>query len=237
VRLFKYVAPEDFNDPFEIVPHLAAFLPPGHEDAYLNQLEPDAQVMFEEALDETLAALPFPPELLAAGRELILQRFSGSDVIRLMRDMLPEIVERAKPTFGRHIQEGFGERIGVLSLAESPTNLLMWAHYGACHRGFAIEFDAAHSFFNQSAPPVAIGRLLKVIYAIDRPSIVAYDPTIPVETYADRLIKDLLLTKGQDWAYEQEWRMILPLDDQANHPHEIDGRVHLFGFQKMPSSE
>jgi hypothetical protein len=244
VRLFKYVSPErvdillnghirftaaaDFNDPFEIVPHLAAFWPSGHEDAYLKQLEPDARVMFEGALAEKLAALPLPPEVLAAGRELILQQFSSSKVIGLLKDMLPKIVELAKPKFVRHIREGLGERIGVLSLAESPTNLLMWAHYGACHRGFAIEFDAAHSFFNQTAPTMAIGRLMKVIYATDRPSIVAYDPTVPIETHTDRLIKDLLLTKGRDWAYEQEWRMILPLDDQASHPHEIDGRVHLF---------
>jgi hypothetical protein len=248
MRLFKYVSPErvdillngrirftqaaDFNDPFEIVPHLAAFLPPGDEDAYLGQLAPDAQVMFEQALDKELATLPLPPELLAAERMLILQQFSGSDAIQLMKNMLPKIIEYGRPTFGRHVQEDVGERIGVLSLAESPTNLLMWAHYGSCHRGFAIEFELSHPFFNQTAPPAAIGRLMKVVYSNSRPAIVAYDPSIPIETYADRLITDLLLTKGRDWAYEQEWRMVLPLDDQTKYPHEIDGRLHLFAIPR-----
>jgi hypothetical protein len=244
VNLFKYVAPErvdvllngrlrftqaaDFNDPFEIVPHLAAFLPVEHEDKYLQQLTPDGQVMFEEAIDRELGSLPLPPELKALGRKLILQRYGGADVTRLMKEMLPEIIERGKPTFGRSIQERLGERIGVLSLAESPRNLLMWAHYGSCHRGFAIEFDGSHSFFSQTLPPTTVGRLMKVVYSLKRPAITAYDPSVAVEVYASRLITDLLLTKSKDWEYEQEWRMVLPVDDQQRYPHEIDGRFHLF---------
>lgn len=248
MNLFKYVEPKrvdvllngrvrftqaaDFNDPFEIVPHLAAFLPAEHQDEYLDQLTPDAQVMFEEAIDGELGSIPLPPELKALGRELILQRYGGADVTRLMKEMFPKIIEHGKPTFGRSIQERVGERIGVLSLAESPRNLLMWAHYGSCHRGFAIEFDASHSFFSQTAPPATIGRLMKVVYSVKRPEIIAYDPSVPVEVYASRLITDLLLTKGQDWEYEQEWRMVLPLDDQQRHPHEIDGRSHLFSVPR-----
>lgn len=244
MNLFKYVAPErvdillngrlrftqaaDFNDPFEIVPHVAAFLPAEHEDEYLQQLNPDAQVMFEEAVDRELEGLPLPPELKALGRTLILQQYGAADVTRMMKQMLPEIIERGKPTLGRNIQERIGERIGVLSLAESPVNLLMWAHYGSCHRGFAIEFDGTHPFFQQTVPPATIGRPMKVVYSISRPAITAYDPRVAVEVYATRLITDLLLTKGQDWAYEQEWRMVLPLDDEQNYPHEIDGRFHLF---------
>jgi len=55
---------------------------------------------------------------------------------------------------------------------------------------------------------------------------------VAVEVYASGLITDLLLTKGQDWAYEQEWRMVLPLDDQQHYPHEIDGRFHLFSVPR-----
>jgi hypothetical protein len=244
MNLYKYVTPErvdvllngrlrltqaaDFNDPFEIVPHVAALLPAEHEDDYLRELNPDAQVMFEEAIDRELQNLPLPPELKALGRKLLLQTYGGTDVTRMMKDMLPEIIERGKPTLGRSIQERLGERIGVLSLAESPKNLLMWAHYGSCHRGFAIELNGAHPFFNQTVPPSSIGRLMKVVYSVSRPAIIAYNPGVPAEEYASQLITDLLLTKGKDWEYEQEWRMVLPLDDQQRYPHEIDGRFHLF---------
>ena len=207
---------------------MAAFLPAEHEDEYLEQLNPNAQVMFEEAVDRELERLPLPPELKALGKRLILQQYGAADVTRMMKQVLPDIIERGRPRLGRNVQERVGERIGVLSLAESARNLLMWAHYGACHRGFAIEFDGSHAFFRQTVPPAIIGRLMKVVYATKRPAMVAYDPSVAVEIYASRFITDLLLTKGEDWAYEQEWRMVLPLDDQQNYPHEVDGRFHLF---------
>jgi len=134
----------------------------------LRELNPDAQVMFEETIDRELEKLPLTPELKALGRRLILQQYGGADVTRMMKQVLPEIVERGKPTLGRNIQNRIGERIGVLSLAESPRNLLMWAHYGSCHRGFAIEFDGSHPFFSQTVPPGTIGRLMKVVYAVRR---------------------------------------------------------------------
>ena len=79
-----------------------------------------------------------------------------------------------------------------------------------------------------SAARGAIGRLSKVVYAAERPAIIAYDPSLPVEQYGERLIRDVLLTKGLDWEYEQEWRMILPLEDPQNFPHTVSGRLHLF---------
>jgi hypothetical protein len=70
MRLYKYVAPgrvdilanrlirltqiTDFNDPFEVVPYVSAFMPVEHEQPYLAQFEPDAQRMLEEAVERGL---------------------------------------------------------------------------------------------------------------------------------------------------------------------------------------
>jgi hypothetical protein len=61
--------------------------------------------------------------------------------------------------FNEYVQQAFAEdkthgetiraQIGVLSLTAEPGSLLMWAHYADHHRGFAIEFDALHSFLHQ----------------------------------------------------------------------------------------
>ena len=135
------------------------------------------------------------------------------------------------PTFGRSFQEKFGERFGVLSLSANPTSLLMWAHYADCHRGFVIGFRSEHPFLNRNEAAGAIGRVFPVTYAENRPAITAYDPTIPIEEHADRLIREILLTKSVEWAYEVEHRVILPLDDQTLYPHEItQDNCHLFAF-------
>ncbi|MBK4366869.1 DUF2971 domain-containing protein, partial [Enterobacter hormaechei] len=34
----------------------------------------------------------------------------------------------------------------ILSLTETPTNILMWGHYAQAHSGFIIEFDINHPF-------------------------------------------------------------------------------------------
>ena len=31
--------------------------------------------------------------------------------------------------------------VGVFSLSEDPTNMLMWSHYGSNHEGIAIDFE------------------------------------------------------------------------------------------------
>jgi DUF2971 family protein len=144
--------------------------------------------------------------------------------------MLPALLNCMRPTFGRDFQGKFADRYGILSLSEVPTSLLMWAHYGNCHRGFAIELDGDHAFFRPPSGQGPIGRLLKVTYTVDRPALTMYDPSIAPEQYANNLIDALLLTKSADWRYECEYRMVLPLDDPATFPHRVDGRNHLFPF-------
>lgn len=242
MRLYKYVAPDrvdtlanrrirftqatDFNDPFEVVPHVAAFLPVEHEDAYFAQFEADGQRMLEEAVEKHLGTAGLPLAL----KDLALRhsRITGSNVVNLVKTLMPRVVNQMKPTFGRQFQQRFGERFGVLSLSEIPTSLLMWADYGDCHRGFVIEFDSSSTFFSPCAARGAIGLLAKVVYTAERPAIIAYDPSLRVEEYAERLIRNVLLTKGLDWEYEQEWRMVLPLDDPQGFPHTVIDRLHLF---------
>jgi hypothetical protein len=96
-----------------------------------------------------------------------------------------------------------------------------------------IEFESSSPFMAPSAARGAIGRLSKVVYAAERPAIVAYDPSVPDEVLKERLIRDVLLTKGLDWEYEHEWRIILPLDDPHNYPHSVSGRLHLFPLPSM----
>lgn len=40
-------------------------------------------------------------------------------------------------------------KFGVLSLTETPDNLLMWSHYATSHKGFVLELDTDHKVFSQ----------------------------------------------------------------------------------------
>jgi len=87
------------------------------------------------------------------------------------------------------------DKLGVFCLSETWKSMLLWAHYGNEHRGAVIEFDTAR------LDPEAIGRIAsleKVQYSPNRIDFIARGMK-PLDT---------LLYKGEDWAYEKEWRLI-----------------------------
>jgi DUF2971 family protein len=112
--------------------------------------------------------------------------------------------------FGRHMEEAFARdrrkaeeirgRIGVLSLAADPLNLLMWSHYADEHKGFVLEFDARHPFFHQRrAKDDPFHHVRRVRYQRERPGT-------QIEAFLDPAV---LLTKSLEWKYEREWRMLV----------------------------
>jgi hypothetical protein len=94
----------------------------------------------------------------------------------------------------RFADESYSQR-GISCFSESPTETLLWSHYGGGHRGFCLEFDTGCQWL---AP------LHRVRYATD----------LPVLNVVDILCGDrsnvlwTLLTKAECWSYEREWRAI-----------------------------
>lgn len=245
MKLYKYLIPErtdildncslrftqaqDFNDPFEVLPNIDAIMPPEKLRGYLAQFEDgmrrDFDVMVREKLTE--AGLPEELSILLPYESL---KAMGLDFVGFTERLLPTLLTTERERFSTRIQQTTGERIGILSLSENPTSLLMWAHYAASHHGFALEFDSAHSFFNQQRKPKEVVRhLLPVAYSADRPAITMFDPEADNDTWGQRLVAEAFLTKSTDWSYEKEWRMFMPLEDPT-HPHSVLGRIHLFPF-------
>ncbi len=87
------------------------------------------------------------------------------------------------------------DKMGVFSLSADPANILLWAHYGRSHSGVALVFDPTRSPFD---------RALEVTYSDERPVFrsLAGDGR-------DAMIR-CLLNKAGPWAYEREWRYIIP---------------------------
>jgi hypothetical protein len=92
-------------------------------------------------------------------------------------------------------REWLEEEAGVLSLAEHPDNLLMWAHYADSHRGICLEFDTSVGPFR--------GAIQKINYDEAMP---VFDPR-----YASQwagIAEKVLLGKSPHWEYEREWRLV-----------------------------
>lgn len=91
------------------------------------------------------------------------------------------------------------ESFGLICFSADPLQPLMWAHYAASHKGLVIEFDSGDPLFKHES-------FLKVDYDPARAEydITAKDTRAAVEAFAKR--------KSPDWAYEQEYRLILNLN-------------------------
>ena len=140
--------------------------------------------------------------------------------------------------------------VGLICLAETPDDLLMWAHYADEHRGLVLGFDTSHSFFAKGSEGTG---LWKVTYSGVRPSFpkkivemeLLRQPTINphglINAYAvgddafdpDIYDDDYRFVKSAAWAYEREWRVLRKLqnpdgviDNGANLP------IYLYRFPR-----
>ena len=82
---------------------------------------------------------------------------------------------------------------GILSLATSWENQLLWAHYAKHHHGICIEFKSDEDLFRMA---------FKVTYQDDLPTL-----RRPQDS-PELMINKTFLTKSKCWEYEDEWRVI-----------------------------
>jgi Protein of unknown function (DUF2971) len=91
------------------------------------------------------------------------------------------------------------EQVGILSLTRVRDSLLMWSHYGDQYAGAVMGFDSTHNFFAHQ---------IDVEYRSLRPRrhISSYLAGKPVSLAE-------LCAKSNQWAYEEEVRVIRKLSD------------------------
>ena len=79
---------------------------------------------------------------------------------------------------------------------------LMWSHYANSHLGFVVGFDMSSDFFKRLF--LANMDPKKINYVSERP-LKFFNEFSPD-------MKEFFYTKGDVWEYENEWRMIAPLE-------------------------
>lgn len=94
----------------------------------------------------------------------------------------------------QHAYDGITADYGFLCLTRNQCSLLMWAHYADSHRGYILEFDESHPSFWE------LGKAEPIHYQNERPLLMIED---------DLNLK-AFFSKGLDWSYESEYRLVAP---------------------------
>ena len=119
------------------------------------------------------------------------------------------------------------EHFVVLCLSRSQCNLLMWAHYSDCHRGFVVGFDTDSEFFRRGV----FGGLREVTYGSIRGRVPERDGRYATQEELNSCNNSVFFTKSCDWAHEKELRIVRRPQDADCVPGKANGwDISLFRF-------
>jgi len=117
-------------------------------------------------------------------------------------------------------------RFGIIAFSECPFHPLMWSHYATDGSGFVIGYN---SQIIQELAEKTGGRLVKVIYEKDPLSLYEYSAFERLDN-----IYHLLATKSYHWEYEEEWRLIVELENTVG-TGKVDVRDLPINLLRIPN--
>jgi hypothetical protein len=186
-HLVLLTPPKFLNDPWD-------FLPQGRPATYEETFREHQKI--EKEIAQSSAHIP--AEFAQLHPKERLQRM-------LAVGKSPEFVGG----LAKHSQEYVSSRYGIVSFTEESSCRLMWAHYAASHSGFVAEFSVTKTFERPAEK-------LTCCCCIGNPAAkVKYPaPFKPCAWTRDNIV-EASWSKHPLWEYEQEWRILLPLDDKS----------------------
>ena len=121
---------------------------------------------------------------------------------------------------GPHMQVSLSAKFGAVCLTSRPLDRLMWAHYAESYRGFVAEFKCPEELVvhGRLARQTPFGAAIKVLY----------DDTWPRAAKDFKNVWEVCSTKHTKWKDEDEWRVILELQDPRVVP---DGNRYYLQFE------
>ena len=202
--LYKFRGPDEFTK--KLIQNSAIYhsSPLNFNDPFDCQLTVDTTNTFAELVDFIVRNNP--------GLKLKEARAQAKSWQQSPVEFRQFMNEVARTTFSRH---------GVACYALNPDSLLMWSHYANSHRGVCLRFDVLEdvSPFSPLFP-------------------VRYEETYPVLNHIRNnngaVVTRLLTTKGKQWEYEEEWRVV-KMAETGNHgfaPRAL--KEIIFGVNAQP---
>lgn len=224
-RLIRFTQPTALNDPFELKPIFDSMVP---DDNFQSIFRP-TDSMLEEALEKQYLQYPSDIRARLPFKQLLEKLRHHPQVMEAaLGYVMPKIksaVQTLTPRTKVMLTEAIQQEVGVLSLAKYPTNQAMWAHYGNQHQGFLIGFRTSDKFFDRRRTKGDDFFHLRRVHYLDR--------TFDNVSFVNLTGNNIFFTKGTDWSYEHEWRMLELLKNSSKVISVPDDNIHLFSF---PSS-
>ncbi len=182
--------PFTFNDPFDCTI-------PNHSLELLRRRE----IGFEKTQKAELRK----------GRKNTKNEDLGSAIRRIHRNALTRVTKRdvdiaQKFVDGHNSLQSYFYTFGVLSLSETPKNILMWSHYGAQHSGICFELERN--------PDNKLGKDAKPVTYSGSRSVKRSQTALGNENPA--------FSKYAGWRYEREWRL---LENKGGKLHDFPGEL------------
>lgn len=248
----RFTQPSEFNDPFELNPYLKSLSDSKFIDENIDDwgwdeehVEKISGEKAKQVLKDVLNGMKDQHNVTT--NEEQLENLIGIKPALLIKNTLMKMMHEHKPIITGYVgsmlkletpecrqimlpilKNAMNREIGVLSLTEKPCNLLMWAHYADGYKGFVIEFDDKHKFFDQRTKLGELrGHLIKVRYSKQRPHFILFDPNLNDSENLDNWMNNFLCVKSEHWEYEQEWRMFYTLRECKKRITEGDHEICL----------
>ncbi len=188
----RYSQPAVLNDPFEFTVHRPELFSAKFVDKELESAK------VSSIFDDTIKKMKAEHPMLAG----LIDRIPLSEQEKIkvgLRSQVDDVAQQLLPKVSAALNERMASEFRILSLTETPINLLMWAHYADSHKGAVIEFDTSHAALK--SPRSATDELRY-------PRKVLYVDHMPKASLDQTNAEVLFLTKGKPWAYEKEWRIL-----------------------------
>jgi hypothetical protein len=199
--LFKYLPPPRINILEDL---LIRFTQASSLNDTLELKPPVKGVASDERLTELAAERQIPKLRAMISPEIKknLERICPGLLEQCMASFIPECVHQTKLKHENNphaMFEALDQLFGILSLADTSTDVRMWSHYADGGRGFLIEFDPKHPWFHAKREGRdSFRQMRQVIYVSSRPDKYLLDVTD----------LDFLYTKWDVWRDEREWRIL-----------------------------
>ncbi|MFA0086946.1 DUF2971 domain-containing protein [Vibrio sp. 10N.261.51.F12] len=188
--LAYYAKPEQFNDPFE-----ADF------DISIDDLCVETLIQLLPFTQQDELPTPFHPEVLGS--------FPDESIRSAFAVITPELKDMVQTVFINSMRQ----QAGLYCLSAKPNDTIMWAHYGDCHRGIALEFEREEEShcgnmcfeveYFEKPPVIKFGALVKeIIQAIGAGSL-----NEKGKLFENAELRKLVFSKTENWRYEEEWRV------------------------------
>lgn len=206
----KWSSPLEFNDPFD-----------NQFDLHIDEdREGMAQNLHDQFVKNVLSNEPVPnfQSSPVATKMEILRRAMKKSGTKLTPEDLVSLREGARegvhnavnsaPSLNQKTRSAL-KGTSIFCMTETHDNLLMWAHYAQSHTGAVIKF----LYVKEEDSPLCLAQ--PVAYSDKMPILRNEDIFNLGNKLTEKVINHITLTKGIDWAYEKEWRIVASMRDKS----------------------